>query len=418
MDVALKLQSLAGVICFAGIAWAASEDRRAVSWRTPLVGIALQIGLALLFFYLPGARSAFAAVNDLVLAVSDATKAGTTLVFGYLGGGDLPFEEPRPGAAFVLALQALPLILVVSALTALLTYWRILPAIVQGFAFVLRKTLGLGGAGGFGTAANVFVGMVEAPLFIRPYFAKLTRAELFVLMTTGMATIAGTVLVLYGFVLGPTVPDAPGHLLAASIISAPAAVMLALLMVPETTDAATAGDYVIHPEATGSMDAIVKGTANGLTLLLNVTAMLLVLTALVYLANLLLGLAPDVGGGPLTWQRALGWLFAPLCWLMGMPWAEATTAGGIMGTKTVLNELLAYLELASLSADALSDRSRLIMTYALCGFANFASLGVMVGGLSVIAPDRRGEIVGLGGKSLIAGTLATMMTGAVVGVIA
>ncbi len=413
-----RLQSALGLAAFAALAWALSENRDKASLRVALVGMGLQLVLAAVLLYLPGSRTLFAAVNDGVLAISEATEAGTSFVFGYLGGGELPFDEKFPGNSFVLAFQALPLILVVSALTALLTYWRVLPIIVQGFAFVLRKSLGVGGAVGLGTAANIFVGMVEAPLFIRPYIERLSRSELFVLMTGGMATIAGTVLVLYGFVLSSTIPDAPGHLLMASVISAPAAVTVALLMVPEAGDGAgTAADVSPYPEASGIMDAVTKGTVQGLTLLLNVAAMLVVLVALVHLANALLGTLPEVTGEPLTWQRIFGWVMAPLCWLMGIPWQEAVTAGSLMGIKTVLNEFLAYTALAELPANVLSERSALIMTYALCGFANFGSLGIMLGGLATIAPDRRAEIVSLGGKSLLAGTLATSMTGAVIGIL-
>ncbi len=417
MDFSARLQSAFGIFAISAIAWALSDDRRRAKLSVAAVGIGLQVGLALLFFHLPGARAVFAVANDAVLAVSEATKAGTSFVFGYLGGAEPPFEEPRPGAAFILAFQALPLILVVSALTSLLTYWRILPWVVRGFARVLQKTLGIGGALGFGAAANIFVGMIEAPLFIRPYFARLTRSELFVMMVVGMATIAGTVLVLYGVVLGSTIPDAAGHLLTASILSAPAAIMLALIMAPET-ETPTAGDTLPERGAEGVMDAIVRGVQSGVALLINVTAMLIVLVALVHLANLILGVLPDVLGAPLTWQRIFGWVFAPLCWLMGVPWQEAPAAGALMGVKTVLNEFLAYLDLAALPPEALSDRSRLIMTYALCGFANFGSLGVMVGGLATLAPERRAEIVALGGRSLVAGTLATAMTGAVIGLVA
>ncbi len=410
-------QSMLGLLAFAAIAWALSENRRGASLRVAAAGLGLQLAIAALLFHLPGSRAVFAAINDGVLALSEATTAGTSFVYGYLGGGPLPFEEPYPGAAFILAFEALPLILVVSALTALLTYWRILPLIVRGFAFVLEKSMGVGGAVGLGTAANIFVGMVEAPLFIRPYLARLSRSELFVLMTGGMATIAGTVLVLYGVILGPTLPDAPGHLLMASVISAPAAVTIALLMVPGD-GSGTAGDFTPHPDADSSMDAVTKGTLQGLTLLLNVTAMLIVLVALVHLANAILGgLTGWAGGEALTVQQIFGWVFAPVCWLMGIPWSEAASAGSLMGIKTVLNELLAYLELSKTPPDALGDRSRLIMTYALCGFANFGSLGIMIGGLATMAPERRGEIVGLGMKSLLAGTLATCMTGAVVGIL-
>jgi len=412
----LSLQSAFGLVAFLAIAWALSENRRAASVRVAVTGAAAQVVLALLLLKVPPVRHAFAALNDLVLALQSATEAGASFVFGYLGGGPLPFEEAQPGASFVLAFRALPLIIVVSALTALLTYWRILPWLVRGFSLVLRKSLGVGGAVGLGTAANVFVGMVEAPLFIRPYLARLTRSELFVVMSAGMATIAGTVLFLYANILGPVLPDAAGHLLTASIISAPAAITVALLMVPETGES-TAGELVPPAEASSAMDAITRGTRSGLELFLNVIAMLLVLVALVHLVNAMLGLLPDIGGTPVTLERLLGLVMAPVCWLIGVPWSEAPTAGALMGTKTVLNEFLAYLELAKLPEDALSDRSRLVMSYALCGFANFGSLGIMIGGLATMVPERRDEVVGLGLKSIVAGTLATCCTGAVVGIL-
>jgi concentrative nucleoside transporter, CNT family len=411
-----RVQSAVGLVVIAGFAWAISENRGQARLRVAVVGIALQLSIAALLFYVPGSRTIFTAVNDAVLAISEATRAGTSFVFGYVGGGKLPFAEDSPGGSFILAFQALPLILVVSALTALLTYWRILPIVVRAFAFVLQKTLGVGGAAGLGTAANIFVGMIEAPLFVRPYLMQLSRSELFVLMASGMATIAGTVMVLYSVILATSVPDAAGNLLMASIISAPAAVTIALLMVP-SDGRETAGDEAPPITANSTMDAITTGTVQGLSLLLNVIAMLIVLVALVHLANALLGLLPEVMGGPLTWQRLFGWVMAPLCWLMGIPWAEATTAGSLMGIKTVLNELLAYLAMTKLPPDALSQRSELIMTYALCGFANFGSLGILIGGLSTMVPERRSEIVRLGGKSLVAGTLATCMTGAVIGIL-
>ena len=415
MDWLPNLQSAFGLVAFVLIAWALGESRREARIRVAAVGVGLQLALGALFFFAPGAKAVFSAINDVALALNAATKAGTSFVFGYLGGGPTPFEPTSPGGEFILAFQALPLILVVSALTALLTYWRVLPWVVRGFAWALQKTLGVGGAVGLSAAANIFVGMVEAPLFIRPYVAKLSRSELFVTMTVGMATIAGTVLALYGIILSDKLPDAAGHLLAASVISAPAAVTIALLMIPETGEG-LAADFVPHPDADGTMDAIVKGTMQGLALLLNVTAMLLVLVALVHLVNAILGLGPDLWGAPLTLERLLGWLMAPIVWLMGIPWSEAATAGQMMGVKTALNEFLAYLQLAGTPPEALSERSRLIMAYALCGFANFGSLGIMIGGLAAIAPDRRAEIAKLGPRTLISGTLATCMTGAVVGV--
>jgi CNT family concentrative nucleoside transporter len=305
-----------------------------------------------------------------------------------------------------------------SVLTTLLFYWRILPPIVRGFSYVLERTLKVGGAVGLSTAANIFLGMVEAPLFIKPYLAKLTRSELFLVMTGGMAGIAGTVLVLYSVILAPHIPDASAHFVIASVLGAPAAIVVALIMVPETSTSKTEGDMVTPPPpASSTMDAIVQGTTSGLQLLWNIIAMLLVLVALVYLVNAALGLLPDIAGAPISLQRVLGIIMAPVCWLMGIPWEKAVTAGSLMGTKTILNELIAYLDLAKLPPDALDPRSRLIMLYAMCGFANFGSLGIMIGGLTTMAPERREDILSLGMKSIVSGTLATCLMGAIVGVL-
>lgn len=413
----LNLQSAGGLLALVAVAWLFSEDRRRLPVRLVVAGLGLQLALAALLIKLPQVKGPFLRLNDMVTALQEATQAGTALVFGYLGGGPAPFELAYPENAFVFAFRALPMILVVSALSALLFHWRILPAVVRGFAWVLRRTLGIGGALGLGAAANIFAGMVEAPLLIRPYLGAMSRAELFALMTTGMATIAGTVMVLYAGILGPVVPDALGHILIASIISAPAALLLAGVMIPPAGPGRDGDTAALAGESEGAMDAVTRGTLDAIPLMLNVMAMLVVLVALVTLANQVLGLLPEVAGSPLTLQRLLGWAMAPAVWVIGIPWVEAQTAGTLMGVKTVLNEFIAYLDLARLPAGALSERSRLIMTYALCGFANFGSLGIMIGGMGAMAPERRGEIVALGMKSILAGTLATLMTGAVVGVL-
>jgi len=411
-----QYQGIVGLFVLIGIAWSCCENRKAIQWRHVAAGLALQAVLAVLLVRLPVSQSVFIWLNRAVLALEQATTAGTTLVFGYLGGGLLPFPEPFSGSAYILAFRALPLVLVVSALSSLLFYWKILPLIVKAGSWLLERTLGVGGALGVSAAANVFVGMVEAPLMIRPYLQQMSRGELFAVMTCGMSTIAGTVLVLYASILNPVLPDALGHILTASLISAPAALSIALLMVPHSGEMTTGR---IDPPVTASsaMDAVVQGTVQGLKLLLNIVAMLVVLIALVSLVNIFLGVLPEVAGAPLTLQRLLGWGFAPLSWTLGVPWHEAVVAGSLLGTKTILNELVAYLNLASLDPTELSMRSRLIMTYSLCGFANLGSLGIMLGGIGVMVPERREEIVSLGFKSIIGGTLATCMTGAVVGLL-
>lgn len=409
------LQCVAGYSGFLLIAWLLSEQRRVVPWRTVIGGVALQFTLAAMIFWLPGARRLFAALNDGLLAVEQATRAGTTVVFGYLGGGTLPFAETAPGASFILAFQALPVVLVMSALSALLFHWRILPLLVRGMSLLLERTLGVGGAVGMSTAANVFVGMVEAPLLVKPYLRRVSRGELFIIMAAGMAGVAGTVMALYAGIIGPRVPDALGHILAASFISAPAALVFSVLMVPPTGPA-TGHDDDLPRIDSSAMEAITRGTGEGLQLFLNILAMLVVLVALVSLCNQAIALLPH-DGSPWSLQRLLGLVMAPLAWMAGVPWAEAPQAGALLGTKTVLNELIAYLDLAALPSDALAPRSRLIMTYALCGFANLGSLGILIGGLAAMVPERRREIVELGPRTLVAGTLATLSCGAVAGIL-
>jgi CNT family concentrative nucleoside transporter len=414
----LQLQSAFGVFALLAIAWAVGENRRSVSLRQAAIGLAATLLTAIVLIKVNVVARAFGVINDAVGAISSASRAGTSFVFGYLGGGTLPFDLKAPGAEFILAFQALPIVLIMSVLTTLLFYWRILPPVVRGMAWLLERTLGVGGAVGLSTAANIFLGMVEAPLFIRPYMASLTRSELFLVMTGGMAGIAGTVLVLYATFLAPVIPDAAAHFVIASVLGAPSAILISLIMVPETSDKRTGGtlaDPDIH--ASSTMDAIVKGTTAGVELLLNIIAMLIVLVALVYLINAIIGLLPDVGGAPISLQRILGYLMAPVCWLLGLPWPQAITAGSLMGTKTVLNELIAYVDLSKLGDNALDPRSRLIMLYAMCGFANFGSLGIMIGGLGTMAPQRRDEINSLGLKSIVSGTLATCLMGAIVGLL-
>jgi CNT family concentrative nucleoside transporter len=414
--LSLVLQSVAGIVMFALIALALSENRRRIGLKTAFIGIGLQFVVGLLLLKLSLFRAFFLLLNRLVLSLEESTAAGTAFVFGYLGGGPLPFDEKFPGAGFILAFRALPLVLVISALSALLFYWKVLPLVVRAFSWALRKTMGIGGAEGLGVSANVFVGMVEAPLFIRPYLNHMTRSELFSLMTCGMATIAGTVMVLYASLLSRTIPDVMGHILTASIISVPAAITVSKIMVPETGEL-TSGAMTAPEKASGAIDAVTRGTLQGVTLVINIVAMLVVLVALVHLLNLILGWVPHWRGQAVTLQRILGLVMAPVTWLMGIPWEETATAGALMGTKTVLNEFIAYLDLSRLPEGSLAPRSKLILTYAMCGFANPGSLGIMIGGLGTMAPERREEIVSLGLRSIVAGTLATCMTGAVVGII-
>jgi concentrative nucleoside transporter, CNT family len=400
-----SIHALAGIAGLLALAWLASEDKRGVPWRAVGAGLVLELVLAVVFLKIPFVKEGFMRLNDALLVLERATQAGTGLVFGYLGGAPTPFQVSAPEATFILAFRALPLVLVVSALSALLFYWRVLPALVRAISWLLRKAMGVGGVVGLSAAANVFVGMVEAPLFVRPWLARVSRGELFAIMTGGMASIAGTVLFLYAAILGPVMPGAVAHLLIASILSAPTALAVAFTMVPPRGNA-TGGELDLRSEATGSMDAVTRGTLEGAQLLVNIIAMLVVFVALVALVNLAIA--------PYTLQGLLGVVLAPLAWLAGVPWAEAQAGGALIATKTVLNELVAYIDL---SRGDLSERSRLLMTYALCGFANFGSLGIMIGGLGTMCPERRAEVVALGFRSIVAGTLATCLTAASVALI-
>lgn len=412
----LNLQSGLGLLVLLGICFAFSENRGAVSRRLVLFGLGLQILLATALLKIPVMSEVFGLLNKVVAQLQAATEAGTSFIFGFLGGGPLPFEETIVGGSYIVAFRALPILLITSVLSALLVYWRILPALMRAFSIVLERTLGVGGAVGLGVAANAFIGMVESPLLIRPYLARLTRSELFAVMCAGLATISGSMLALEATVIGDVVPDAVGHLLSASLVTLPGVIVVGHLLIPETQPI-TSGDTKIDRGADSVMDAITAGTQNGLTLLLNIIAMIVVMVGLVYLANVVLGLLPDWGGQPLTLQRLLGYLMAPVTWLMGMPWQDALQAGQFMGIKTILTEFLAYIELGQVAPDAMTLRSRIITTYALCGFANFVSLGIMVTGLVTMVPERRNEILELGFKSLVGGTIATCCTAAIVGVL-
>ncbi len=411
----LHLQSAFGICFIIALAWLLSEDRRAFPLRTVVAGLALQAGLAMLLLKVPAARDGLLALNGAVDALTSATRAGTSFVFGLVGGGAPPFAVTNPQGMVSFAFQILPLVIVISALSALLWHWRILPLIVSAFAFVLRKLLGIGGAVGLGSAATIFMGMVEAPLLIRPYLSRLTRSELFMLMSVGLATVAGTVFFLYASILKDAVPGALGHILIASMMSLPAAILIARIMVPGEAGVAT--DRESDLKYRSSMDAVAHGTEVGLKIYLQIMAMLIVMVALIALADTILRNLPWVWGEPLSLERIFGWLFAPVVWLFGIPWGEAATAGSLMGIKTILNELVAYLHLAALPKGALDPRTTLIMVYAMCGFANLGSVGIMIAGLSALIPARRDEIVPLAMRAIVSGTMASGLTGAMIGLL-
>jgi len=360
----------------------------------------------------PFLQAILAGAGAGVEALERASRAGSSYMFGYLGGAPLPFETVPGASTLIIAFEILPIILVTAALAALLWHWRVLPAAIRAMGWALTRTMGVGGAAGFGTAANFFLGVVESPLVVRAYLVRMSRAELFMVMTAGLATVSGAVLVLYASVIGGVVEGGTGHILTASLISLPAALLFARVMVPGDSKTGAEGfDASIRYE--NSLDALVSGVRDGLNVMLSVMAMLIVIFALVYLVNEGLGLFPSVGGEPLSVNRMFGWIFAPVVMLFGVPFEDAAAAGQLMGTKAILNEFIAYQQLAGLEPGAIQPRTAIIMTYAICGFANLASIGLQLATLATLAPERRAEFASLGWRAWIAGNLATGSTAAV-----
>lgn len=411
-------QSLLGIVTVLGICWALSERRSAFPLRLALGVIALQVLLVLVLFGLAPARAVLAGAGHAVEGLASATQSGVAFVFGFLAGGEgQPYTPTNPGAMFVFAFRVLPVILVVCALAALLWHWRILRWITEGFGFVFSRTMGLRGPPALATAATVFMGQVEGPIFIRSYLPHLSRSELFMLIAVGMACVSGSTLVAYATILHDVLPDAASHVLIASIISAPAGVLLARILVPRDPAAEVPSDLLHGTDKVydSSIDALIKGTGDGLNIVLNVGATLIVFVALVALVNQVLHVLPPVGGASVSVERILGMLFAPLAWTMGVPWREAPAAGSLLGVKLVLTEFTAFINLSQIPAAEMGERTRVIMTYALCGFANIASVGINLAGFSVLVPERRAEITAMVWRAMLAGFLATCMTGSVIG---
>jgi CNT family concentrative nucleoside transporter len=407
-----------GLFVLLFIALLCSEAPRRIAWQTVVAGVILQLVFALVLIGLPWTARALFVLNDGATALHDATQVGTRFVFGFLAGPPYPFAENQPGSAYILAFEALPLVLTISALASLLFHWGILQRITAAFAWLLQGLMGIGGPLALGAAVHVFVGMVEAPLLVRPYLLRMQRGELFALMTCGMAGVAGTVMVIYASFLSPIIPNALGNILIASIISTPAGLAIAALMVPFGRPAASEARLIIHDPPVSAVDALVKGTMDGIPILAAILATLIVAVAMVTLVNMGLAHLPDWGGEAVTLQRIFALPFRPLLWTMGVPWAETGPASVLMATKTVLNEFVAYVNFVHMPPDTFSPRTRIVLTYALCGFANFGSLGIMIGGLGAMVPERRHEIVGLGLRSILSGTLATCMSGTIAGALA
>ena len=406
------MQGIFGVLFLIVVAWLCSERRDQIDVRFLGIGLFAQFSLAFLFFQVPLISDVLMSLNFIIAAIESATLEGTRFLFGYLGGGSEPFEVSEGGYLYLFAFRVLPNVIVFCVLIAVLWYWKILPKVVTGFGFLLRRVFKVSGAVGTSAAATLFLGMVETPMIIRAYLTKLTRSEFFTVMTCGMSTVAGSVMIIYANTLSDIIPGAIGHIVVGSVLNIVGAIYVSRIIVPEDSTP-TSSDKFEDLGYSSTMDAITRGTQDGLKLALNIGGMLLVIISLVALVNGVLGLL-EISGEPLSLQRMLGWLFSPLAWLIGVPWSEAHLAGNLMGSKIVLNEMIAFIELAALGND-LSENSRLVLLYALCGFANFGSLGILIGGLSTLVPERKTDYLSLAPKSLISGNVVTFITASLVG---
>ena len=419
MTVLNIIQAIIGFIGLVCIAIPFSNNKSSINFKHIFVAIILQILLAFALVKIPFIVQVFAYLSDGVSALQTATQEGAEFVFGYLSNNSMsPFENSGTGNSMIFAFQILPLIIVISALSALLWFWNVLPLIIRAISKIFEKLFNIGGPIGLGATANIIMGQVEAPLLVKPYLSRMTEKELLILMTAGMSTVSGSIMIALVSMLAPQFPDTNliQHLVSASILSIPAAIMYANIMIP--SNEVTNFDGASVPKVyDSSMDAITRGTKDGLDICLNVAAILIAFIALVSLLNSILSICGGwIGISDLSLQLILGYIFFPIVWLMGVPLSETLASAELLGLKTALNEFVAYGALANIEPGVLSDRSKLITLYALCGFANFSSVGILVSGISAMAPERKNDLIKVSLKALIGATLASCMTGLVIGI--
>ncbi|MYD46175.1 MAG: nucleoside:proton symporter [Gammaproteobacteria bacterium] len=408
------MQALLGILLVISIAWLLSESKGQVRWLPVVVTLGVQIALAAILVQLPVVSTGLSYLNVIVGAITDATGQGTAFVFSYLGGDELPFALTVESPPFIFATQLLPQIIVFAVLVALLWYWRVLPLIIKGLSWVLQRSLRIGGAVAVAAAASVFVGMVEAPMMIRSYLKTITRSEFFVVITCGMATVAGSMMILYVTVVGDVLTDTIAHVVTASLLNVLGGILIARIMIPDdhVTGEADIEDAFQYQS---SFDALTRGAMDGTKIVINIIAMLIVLISLVALINHVLSFWV-IGGSPITLERIASWLFRPLTWCMGLSWTDSAIGSELMGVKLMINELVAFQQLGQ-EGIWLSTRSSLIMTYALCGFTNLGSVGILVGGVSALVPERREDLLSLAPRTLVSGTLVAFLTGSIVGIV-
>lgn len=410
------LRGCLGLMVFMGIAWALSENRKGIHYKAMAGGLLAQILIAVLLTRVPAVVDALGGIAHGVDNLQRSAESGASFTFGYLGGGEQPFVKANPQAStFIFALQVIPAVLLVSALAALLWHWGILRWIVQGAAWLFGRLFGVSGPVGVSTSACIFLGMIEAPLLVRPLLPKLSRGEFFIIMVDGLSVIAGSTMILLGGMLAGKVPGAFTHLLTASLISTPMAITLARVMIPSEI-VRDAKRVPLESSYKSSLDAMTHGTINAVRIAAYVIALLIVFIGSISLINAMLAGIPT-GGAPITLTSIFGAIFAPVAWLMGVPMTDLTTVGGLLGTKVTLNEVVAYGQLADLPTGTLTERGALIATYALCSFGNFGSVAILIGTLTAMAPEKGDEIVELGMKALLAAFLTTCMTGTIVGLL-
>ncbi len=414
------LQIIIGFIGLVCIAIPFSQNKSAINYRHILIAIIFQLLLAFALIKIPFIVQIFAYLSDGVTALQAATQEGSEFVFGYLSNTTTaPFENSSTGNSIIFAFQILPLIIVISSLSALLWFWNILPLIIRAISRVFEKLFNIGGPIGLGATANIIMGQVEAPLLIRPYLSKMSKKELLILMTAGMSTVSGSIMIALVSMLQPQFPEVNliQHLVSASILSIPAAIMYANIMMPSSEEVTNFDGDAVPKIYDSSMDAVTRGTRDGLEICLNVGAILIAFIALVSLLNSILGIVGGwVGFSNLSLQLILGYIFFPIVWLMGVPFEETLASAELLGLKTALNEFVAYGALANIDPGVLSDRSKLITLYGLCGFANFSSIGILVSGIGAMAPERKNDLIKVSIKALIGATLASCMTGLVIGI--
>ena len=396
-----------------------STNIKKIKIKYMINAIIIQLALAFLLLKWTVITDFFALLSRGVLALTSATDSGVEFVFGYLATGapGAPFDIVNPAGTFIFAFGGLVLVIVVSAFSALLWHWRVMPLIVNALSVLFKRPLNVGGPVGLSATANIFLGQVEAPLLIRPYLSSMTKHELLILMTVGMSTIAGSIMATLNLMLFNVYGTSLiGHFLTASIISVPAAIMYSNMMIPseEKTEFPKSHNEKMYRS---TMDAITEGTRSGLDIFLNIIALLIVVLSLVALVNMSLGTLPYLNGEALSLERMAGWIFSPLAWCMGIPWQESQLAGELLGIKTITNEFIAYIRLAEIDPMLLSERSKLIMLYALCGFANLSSVGILISGMGAMAPERKNDLIEVSGRALVAAILASCMTGFIVGIL-